>query len=149
MGTGGSSSAWERASRACLVLAASVALAAWGGEVRRARADADRLFELRVYHALPGKAAALEARFRDATSKILAKHGLLVVGYWVSEVAPGVDDRFIWVVAHASRQDAQEKWAAVHADPAFQELVRAEQADKLVASVDATYMRPTDFSPLK
>jgi hypothetical protein len=35
------------------------------------------------------------------------------------------------------------------ADPAFQEMAKSEQADRLVEKVDATYMHPTDFSPLK
>ena len=35
------------------------------------------------------------------------------------------------------------------ADPEFQEMVKSEQADKLVENVDSTYMHPTDFSPMK
>jgi hypothetical protein len=35
------------------------------------------------------------------------------------------------------------------ADPAFQEMVKSEQTDKLVEKVDVTYMHPTDFSPMK
>jgi hypothetical protein len=38
---------------------------------------------------------------------------------------------------------------ATFADPAFQETVKSEQADKLVNKVDVTRMRPTDFSPMK
>ncbi|MGO9347611.1 MAG: hypothetical protein ACLPZJ_14655, partial [Terriglobales bacterium] len=58
------------------------------GDIDQARADSNRIFELRVYHTLPGKAPLLESRFRDTTSKILAKHDLKVVGYWVPEGAP-------------------------------------------------------------
>src|SRR5215831_2265262 len=60
--------------------------------------NTDRLFELRVYHVLPGKMPALEARFRDTTSKLLAKHELKVVGYWV-----GDDNTFVFLVAHTSK----------------------------------------------
>src|SRR6202034_4808488 len=70
------------------------------------RADSNRVFELRIYHTVPGKLPALESRFRDTTSKLLAKHDLHVVGYWVSENAPGWDNTFIWIVAHASREEA-------------------------------------------
>jgi hypothetical protein len=45
------------------------------------RADSNRAFELRIYHAVPGKVPALETRFRDTASKLLAKHGLKAVGY--------------------------------------------------------------------
>ena len=114
-----------------------------------ARADSNRVFELRVYHAVAGKMPALESRFRDKTSKLLAKHDLNVVGYWVSESAPPSNDAFIWVLAHASREQAKRNWDAMRTDPEFQELVKSEQADKLVESADSTYMRPTDFSPLR
>jgi len=35
------------------------------------------------------------------------------------------------------------------ADPEFQGVIKAEQANKLVEKIDRTYMRPTDFSPMK
>jgi len=38
---------------------------------------------------------------------------------------------------------------AFHADPAFQEFRRSEDADKLIENVDETYMRPTDYSQMK
>ena len=119
------------------------------GNLSQVRADSNRVFELRVYHAVPGKLPALEARFRDTTSKLLAKHNLNVVGYWVSENAPGSDETFVWIVAHASREEAKRNWDDLRADPAFQEMIKSEQADKLVEKVDVTYMRPADFSPIK
>src|SRR3982751_4432009 len=39
-----------------------------------------RVFELRTYHAHPGKMAALNARFRDHTCKLFEKHGMTVIG---------------------------------------------------------------------
>jgi len=106
--------------------------------------NTDRLFELRVYHVLPGKMPALEARFRDTTSKLLAKHNLKVLGYWVSDV-----NTFIFLVAHPSKEEAKKNWEAFRADPDFQEMVKSEQKEKLVEKIDSTYMRPTDYSPMK
>src|SRR5277367_1628726 len=88
--------------------------------VNQVRADSNRVFELRVYHAVPGKLPALESRFRDTTSKLLAKHDLHVVGYWVPEDAPGWDNTFIWIVAHDNREEAKKNWDAMIADPEFQ-----------------------------
>jgi hypothetical protein len=82
-------------------------------------------------------------------SKILAKHNLNVVGYWVSENAPTSDDAFIWLLADASREEAKKNWDVMFAEPAFQEMVKSEQADSLVEKVDVTYMHPTDFSAMK
>jgi hypothetical protein len=112
-------------------------------------ADNNRVFELRVYHAIPGKLPALESRFRDTTSKLLAKHDLKVVGYWVPEGTPVWDNTFVDIFAYSSREEAQKNWDAFEADPAFQEVIKSEQANKLVEKMDSTYMRPTDFSPMK
>jgi hypothetical protein len=43
------------------------------------RTNSNRVFELRIYHALPGKGPALESVFRDA-AKVMDKHGINVVG---------------------------------------------------------------------
>jgi hypothetical protein len=112
-------------------------------------AASDRVFELRVYHAVPDKLPALESNFRDTWSKLLAKHDLKVVGYWVPEGTPAWDNTFIYLVAHSSREEAKKNWDAMRADPATQEMIKSEQADKLVEKIDSTYMRPEDFSPMK
>jgi|HubBroStandDraft_1064217.scaffolds.fasta_scaffold00036_43 hypothetical protein len=117
------------------------------------QAASDRVFELRIYHAVPGKMPALETRFRDTTSKLLAKHDLKVVGYWVAEDAAGAEhtlnSTFVFMVAHPNREEAKKNWQAMWADPGFQEMLKSEQADKTVEKIEATYMHPTDFSPLK
>jgi hypothetical protein len=113
------------------------------------RADSNRIFELRIYHAVPGKVPALESRFRDTASKLLAKHDLQAVGYWVPEDNPAFENTFVYILAHPSREEAKKNWDAMHADPGFQEMVKSEQSDKLVEKVDSTYMHPTDFSPMK
>jgi hypothetical protein len=117
--------------------------------MNQVRADSNRVFELRVYHAVPGKVPALESRFRDTASKLLAKHDLKAVGYWVPEDAPAWDNTFIYILAHPSREEAKKNWDAMFADPDFQEMAKSEQTDKLVEKVDSTYMHPTDFSPMK
>jgi hypothetical protein len=104
---------------------------------------------MHVYHTVPGKAPALESRFRDTTSKLLAKHDLKVVGYWVPEDAPGWDNTFVDITAYPNREEGKKNWDAMMADPEFQAVIKSEQANKLVEKVDSTYMRPTDFSPMK
>jgi hypothetical protein len=90
---------------------------------------------------------ALESRFRGA-SKLQAKHHLNVVGYWVPEGGPW-DNTFVYIVAHASRDEGKKNWDAFHADPAFQEYVKSERAEKLIENVDTIYMRPADYSAMK
>ena len=121
--------------------------------LNQARADSNRVFELMVYHTMPGQVRALESVFRDV-SKLQAKHGLNIVGYWV----PGDDNpvwanTFIYLVAHPSRDEAKKNWQALHTDPAFPEY--RKQATQLIEKagevyrVDEVYMRPSDFSAMK
>jgi NIPSNAP len=129
--------------------AGSLTTARWM-HVTRVRADGDHVFELRLYHALPAKMPALESRFRDTTSKLLAKHDLKAVGYWETEGdAPAWENTFIFIVDHPSREDAKKHWQAFVTDPEFQNELKSEQASKLVDKVDSTYMRAEDFSPMK
>jgi hypothetical protein len=140
---------WTVCGIALVSFAAGLLVTARLAHLKRVRADSDRVFELRIYHTVPGKEPALEARFRDTTSKLLAKHDLKVVAYWVSEESPAWHNTFIFMLAHASLEDAKKKWAAFAADPGFQEVIKSEQSEKTVEKVDSTYMRPTDFSPMK
>jgi len=117
--------------------------------IDHARADSNRVFELRIYHTVPGKLPALESRFRDIYSKLLAKHDLQVVGYWVPEGAADWDNTFVYLVAHSNREEAKKNWDAMLADPEVQEAIKAEKADNLVEKIDRMYMRSTDFSPMK
>ncbi len=115
---------------------------------KEVKADSNRVFELRVYHALPGKLPALESRFRDKTSKILARHNVKAVGYWVAE-DPSANS-FIWIAASTNEEEEKRDWGAVAADPEFQQdVIKAEQTEKTVEKVDVTHMRPTDFSAIQ
>jgi hypothetical protein len=116
--------------------------------LNQVRADSNRVFELNVYHAVPGNVPALESRFRDA-SKLIAKHDLNVVGYWVPDDDPAWANTFIYLVVHRSWDEANKNWERFHADPAFQEYVKSEHTNKLIEKVDEVHMRPTDFSAMK
>jgi hypothetical protein len=128
--------------------AAGCLCTAYVTHVQTVRADSSRVFELEIYHAVAGKVPALAERFRSA-SQLQAKHGLNVVGYWVPEGSPAFANTFIYLVAHASEEEAKKNWDSFHADPAFQEYVKSEQAVKLIEDVDRTFMRPTDYSAMK
>ncbi|HJZ84656.1 MAG TPA: NIPSNAP family protein [Polyangia bacterium] len=117
--------------------------------IQLARAGSNRMYELRIYHAARGKLSAMESRFRDTTSKLLAKHHLNVVGYWTGEDSPGSNDTFIFLLAHRNLEEAKKNWDAMRTDPEFEKVMKSEQAEKTLEKADVIYMRPTDFSPMK
>ncbi len=68
-----------------------------------------RVFEIRTYTTEPGKLDALLARFRDHTTKLFEKHGIMSIGYWTPADEPRSDNTLIYIVAHPeSRGGAKE-----------------------------------------
>jgi NIPSNAP len=143
---------WIVCSTALLSFAAGSLMVVDVTHADETKLDSNRVFELLIYHTLPGKAPALESVFREA-SKVMAKHGINVVGFWVPNEDPAWKDTFIYVVAHPSREEAKRNWDALHGDTAFRPYIEAAKPllDKVgkVFRVDEVYMRPTDFSPMK
>src|SRR5271163_3067686 len=101
---GWKSKRWTVCAIALVSFAAGSLITARLVHINQVRADNNRVFELRVYHTVPGKVLALESRFRDTTSKLLAKHDLKVVGYWVPEGVPAWDNTFIFLPAGMSHE---------------------------------------------
>jgi hypothetical protein len=116
-------------------------------------ADSDHVFELMVYHTLPGKTSDLESIFQDV-SKLQSKHGLKAIGYWVADSKdPAWENTFVYLLDHPSRQAAETNWSALHSDPAFPPYRTAaipliQQADGKF-KVDEVFMRPTVYSDMK
>jgi hypothetical protein len=136
---------------AVLAFAAGSLFTARLSRTDKVRADSNRVFELRIYHTVPGKTSALQAEFRDKVTKLFAKHDLSPVGFWAPVDPPTSDNTFVYILAHPSRDEAKKHWAAFQADPDFQAMIKSQQTPetKLVEKVDSTYMDPVDFSPMK
>lgn len=122
----------------------------WLGNVRTARADADRVFELRTYTATPGNLEALKTRFRDHTIRLFNKHGMTSIGYWVPMDEPNSANTLIYLLAHKDRESAAAAWTAFRADP---EWVKAradsEKNGRITEKVESVFLTPTDFSQMK
>lgn len=144
---------WKLCATAAISFACGSILTSHLTHLQAVKADSNRVFELMVYHTTPGKVPALESIFKDL-SKLQAKHGLDVVGYWVpSDDSPAWKDTFVYLIAHPSQDDAKKNWDALHADPAF--LPYRKAAVPLIEKVndayqvDEVFMHPTDFSAMK
>lgn len=116
------------------------------------KADAKpRCFELRTYAASPGKLEALNARFRDHTVKLFAKHGMTQIGYWTPiDKNKGANHTLIYLLAHQSPEAAAASFKTFRTDPAWLEAKQASEVNGPLASkVESLFMAPTDYSPLK
>lgn len=129
-----------------LVFTAFAALLAVFVPAARSADPDSRVFELRLYHAAPGKLEALQARFRDHTVRLFEKHGMTNVGYWMPAENP--DNLLVYLMAYPSRDAREAMWKAFFADPDWQAAKEASEKDgKLVEKVDASFLALTDYSP--
>lgn len=107
------------------------------------------VYELRTYYPAPGRAAALNDRFRQHTLKLFAKHGMTNVAYWNElPTATAPDGRVIYVLAYPDRATRDADWKAFGADPEWRAVVATSEANgPLVTKVDSVFMSATDYSP--
>jgi hypothetical protein len=134
---------------AFLALLALVALGTTAATERPRLDPRTALYELRTYYPAPGKAAALDARFRGHTMKLFEKHGMTNVVYWNEQAgAEGAERRLVYVLAYPDRAARDTAWKAFAADPAWRAVVAASEAEgRLVTRVDSVFMTMADYSP--
>jgi hypothetical protein len=131
-----------------LVFGAAAAFTSGG--LRAGDAKTARVFEIRTYYTLPGRLDALNKRFREHTLRLFEKHGMTNIGYWVPQDSPAHDNTLIYVISHASREQAKANWAAFVADPEWQKVAEESQKDgKIIEKIDSVFMDATDYSPIK
>lgn len=123
-------------------------LAAEKQETEGAMPASTAVYELRIYHVMPGKMEDLVARFRDHTMKLFANHRIKSVAYWTALDEPVKSSTFFYVLEHPSREAATANWKAFQVDPEWQSVkAKSEANGKLVEKVDSTFLTLTDFSP--
>jgi hypothetical protein len=124
--------------------------AGWTARDYVARADANRVFELRTYTAAEGKLPDLESRFRNHTLKLFEKHGMTNIGYWVPADDPRKADTLIYLLAHKDRDAAKRSWDAFRNDPEWVKTRTASEANgRLTTKVESVFLEPRDYSPMK
>lgn len=111
-----------------------------------------RVFELRTYVCNEGKLDALDARFRNHTIKLFAKHGMTNLPYFhPTDLDKGAGKTLIYLLAHDSVEAAKQSFSAFVKDPDWIKARDASEANGkiLVAPPASVYLTPVDFSALK
>ena len=106
-----------------------------------------RLFEMRVYYAKPGKLDALNARFREHTLKLFAKHGITSLGYFVP--VDNKENKLVYFIAFPDRAAHAAAWKSFQADPDWKAAAKASEKDgKLIDHIENAFLSATDYSYL-
>ena len=106
------------------------------------------IYELRVYHCMPGRLAALVKRFETVTVALFEKHGIRQVGFWTVAIGESNQD-LVYILQWESLADRDRRFAAFQADPEWiAARAKSEEGGPLVASITNTILTPTKFSAL-
>lgn len=111
----------------------------------------NRIFELRTYTCNDGKLEALKARFRDHTIEIFKRHGMESIGYWIPQDPEKSKTTLIYIISHASREQATKNWREFGADPEWKKVAAESEVNgKILAKPpESVYMDAADFSQIK
>jgi NIPSNAP len=104
------------------------------------------IYELRVYHCVPGRLPALLKRFETITLDLWKRHGIRQAGFWTVLVGDSNQDLY-YLLAWESLAEREKKWPAFASDPEWiAKRAETERDGQIVASVVNSLLQPTSFS---
>ena len=107
------------------------------------------LYELRVYHCVPGRLPDLLKRFDTITLGIWRRHGIEQAGFWTVGIG-GSNQALYYFLKWDSLAERERKWAAFQADPEWiEKRAQTEANGAIVARVENSILQPTGFSAVK
>lgn len=102
------------------------------------------IYELRVYHIVPGRMEAIHKRFSETTLDLFVKHGINVLDFW--EVAE--DNKLYYVVEFENREVRDAAWASFTHDPDWINCKEASEASgKIVEKLESIFMTRVPYWP--
>ncbi len=107
------------------------------------------IYELRIYHCVPGRLPDLLKRFDTITLPLWERHRIRQAGFWTVAIGPSNQDLY-YLLQWESLDERAQKFATFQADPEWQEKRAATEANgPIVASISNTILLPTAFSAVK
>ncbi len=103
------------------------------------------IVDVRTYTLVPRKLATYVALFETHALPVMRRHGLELMGYYVSQIGPLNQVVHLW--RYDSLADLERKRAARDADPAWGEYLALTEG--MVMAQEDKIMRPTSFSPTR
>ena len=104
------------------------------------------IYELRIYHCVPGRLPALLNRFDTITLKLWQKHGIRQAGFWTVAIGDSNQDLY-YLLAWETLAERETKWEAFVSDPEWLAArAETEKDGAIVASVNNQILQPTSFS---
>ena len=107
------------------------------------------IYELRIYHCLPGRLPKLLDRFKNHTLRIWEKHGIRQAGFWTTLIGES-NMTLTYMLAWNSLAEREQKWTAFVSDPEWAAAKGESEKDgQIVANIVSSLLEPTAFSSVK
>jgi NIPSNAP len=103
------------------------------------------IVDVRTYTLIPRKLTTYVALFEQHALPVMERHGLELLGYYVSQIGPLNQVVHLW--RYDSLADMEKKRAARDADPAWGAFLTLTEG--MVLMQDDKVMRPASFSPAR
>ena len=107
------------------------------------------IYELRVYHCVPGRLPDLIKRFDTITLKLWEKHAIHQAGFWTTLIGKSNHD-LTYMLAWESLAEREQKWNAFMSDPEWiAKRAESEKDGPIVQTLSSQLLSPTAFSSVK
>ncbi len=107
------------------------------------------IYEMRVYHCMPGRLPALLKRFETITLGIWSRHGIRQAGFWTTLVGSS-NQSLTYMLAWESLAERETVWTAFQADPEWiAKRAETEKDGAIVANIVNEFLVPTSFSSVR
>ena len=107
------------------------------------------IYEMRVYHCVPGRLPALIRRFETVTLPLWERHGIRQAGFWTTLVGAS-NQELTYLLAWESMAERETRWNAFQSDPEWlSKRAETERDGPIVANILNSFLQPTAFSSVK
>ena len=107
------------------------------------------IYELRIYHCVPGRLPAVMKRFETITLGIWERHGIRQAGFWTTLVGSS-NQTLTYLLAWESLAERETKWTAFQGDPEWNaKRAETERDGAIVSNIVSEFLVPTSFSSVK
>jgi hypothetical protein len=107
------------------------------------------IYELRIYHCIPGRLPALNKRFETITLDLWKRHGIRQAGFWTVLVGESNQDLY-YLLAWESMEERERVFGGFMNDPEWiAKRAETEKDGPIVASITNMFLQPTSYSAVK
>jgi hypothetical protein len=107
------------------------------------------IYELRVYHCMPGRLPDLNRRFETVTLKLWEKHGIRQVGFWTVTVGES-NQALYYMLEWKDLAERERVWNGFMSDPEWLAArAESEKNGPILHHIVNSILTPTAYSKLR